>query len=319
MESENLTWFNGPVTHAHLRSSHEVDDALATEIRQFTHEAALQYLSEFSKNPYLRITDTNHAMISFKDLDNLTRPDSEAKDTWREKIINQASEETLKRTTEIRNSSSNKIIIGVEADIIGDKGQLSLNDECLRQIDFTIASFHRFIWTIFSEKEHYSPEYLIKLYLGALDNPRVRVLGHPTRLSSKLLQPLKPGDFLPVIKKMKANGVAYEINILDDLTNKQTDLNFGVIQLCQKHESPLVFGLDFHHLRDIDFLKDLSLQSEIVESNFQASFEKNRQVHFRIFRRLIKNINVLKSLGVKKELVVNNNDQDFDRWLNSRR
>ncbi len=320
MERGNLSWFGGPISHMHLRLPSEPNDAEGEENLQFTHETATYYLGKLYRNPNVRITDTAHALLSFRDLDNLRRPNLESAESWSNRIITQASVETLKRVSEMKKLANSNIIIGVEADIIDDQGHLSLDDECLQEIDFTIASFHRFIWTIFSERVYYSSEELINMYLGALDNPSVRVLGHPIRTSSKLIGPRKSEDFLPVLEKMKEKRVAYEINPLIDLSDEQQKLNLEVIKECSRVGTPLILGFDFHNMEDIDFLKDISLDNNAIEGlSLDYVFSRNADVHFGVFRRLIKNVGILKELGVGKEQIVNSSDQNFDQWINERK
>ena len=287
---------------------------------QFTHETATYYLGRLYNNPKVRITDTAHALLSFRDLDNLSRPNSETTESWSDKIITKASTETLKRVLEMKRLANNNIIMGIEVDIIDNQGHLSLNDECLKEIDFTIASFHRFIWTIFSEKVYYSPEDLVSMYLGAIDNPSVCVLGHPIRPSSKLVGSLGFDDFLPVIDKMNEKRVAYEINIIADLSNKQQELNLKIIKECSQVGTPLILGFDFHNAGGVDFLEDISLDnSKIEEPNLNDIFCQNTNIHYRVFRRLIKNIHILEKLGVTREQIVNSSDQNFDQWLAKRK
>jgi len=320
MLREELSWYRGPITHAHIRYPGEVDRISSGEILQFDHETALQYLKLLTGRSNLRITDTNHAMLSL-DVDNLEKPESESKEIWREKLINQASEETAKRIAEIRRRSNPNIIVGVEVDIIDSQGGLSLSDECLGGSDFTIASFHRYIWSVFSGRKHYQPEELIEMYMGTLDNPNVCVLGHPTNLSSKMVGVLKPEDYSPVIKKMTEKGVAYEISILKDLSRKDEELTRGVLRICGEKGTPLVLSTDFHNIPDLIEFGDLPGKEwvDVTEENLKDVFAQNAVIHYSILRRLIRNIDVLRGLDINEEQVVNSSDQRFDDWLNSRK
>lgn len=179
--NELREWLGGPVTHTHLRSEADPNFFDGTERHQFTQEAALHYLRLLTGNPDARITDTNHALIDF-DVDNLDRPKSIPKEEWRNKIVAEASTGTLTRLAKVRqNPNAKNVIIGVEADIIDDEGGLSLNNDCLSQLDFTIASFHSFIWSAFSEEHDYTKQYLLKSYENVVKNPNVVVLGHATK------------------------------------------------------------------------------------------------------------------------------------------
>lgn len=319
MKNELLEWLHGPVTHLHIRHQSEGQQADSEEFRQFDHAIAIEYLRLLSGGKDIRITDTNHALLSFTDIDNLKRPEAEDKENFAARIIKQASEETLKRIAAIKAENNSGVIMGIEADIINDRGQLSLNEECLSQLDYVVASFHRFIWSVFSEEKTYTVNYIINLYLQVLDNPHVAVLGHPARPSNKLIGEITASDYLPVLEKMRTNGVAFEVNILNDLSADDEKVNRELIQMCVKLQVPLVVSLDFHELAELEMLKDLSMEHDLSEENLQTVFKQNGQAHFRIFRRLFKNLAILQQLGVEKEMIVNHSDENFNQWLAARK
>jgi histidinol phosphatase-like PHP family hydrolase len=322
MSIENLSWFEGPFTHVHVRYPGERNEDSSWEVLQFDYDSALRYMQLLSGKTDIRITDTNHAIRPFDEIDLLNKPMSIDKDAWQEQIRKRASEEMEKRIAKIRSLSNPKIIVGVEVDIVDEQGELSLSDECLEKSDFTIASFHRFIWSIFSQEEHFTSEELIRFFEGALDNPHVFVLGHPTMPSSKMLGVLEPRDYSSVVEKMTEKGIAYEVPILCDLLGEQGKLTREVIGICGELGTPLVLSTDFHHLKDLDFLANVDIDNtptEVAESDVETLFEFNRDVHYRIVRRLIRNIDALQSLGIKKDQVINSSDQRFDDWLNARK
>lgn len=319
MKKENLTWLSGTIAHLHLRHNNEEKDVSPAELRQFTHAMALEYLHLLSGRDDIRITDTNHAMLVFSDLDNLKKPEDEDKQEWINRLTKQASDETLKRINEIREKKNSNLIVGIEADIVGDNGQLSLNEECLSQIDYVVASFHKFIRKVFSEEKLQTSESLIQAYLGVLDNPYVDVLGHSTRLSSDLENKVSIEDYRLVVEKMKEKGVTFEVNIFNDLRSSDEELTLGVVKLCIEYDVPLVMSLDFHQFQDINFLKNLPIEDEIAEEDLELFFKENKDIHFRVFRRIIKNISILEDLGVKKEMVLNSSNEGFDDWLNKRK
>lgn len=319
MSREHLSWLSGTLSHLHLRHPQERRDNPPFEIRQFTHLTALKYLNLLSGAKNMRVTDTNHALMAFADLDNLRRPEGVDKESWAHKIITHASDSTLARIEEVRRSQVPNVILGIEVDIIGSEGELSLNAEVLNKLDFVVASFHRFIWTIFSEQTRFAPDYLVRAYLSVLDNPHVDVLGHSTRVSSKITGEITVEDYRPIIEKMKMRGVAFEINIAKDLRHSSEELTLGVVRLCIEYGVPLIMSLDFHQFIDFKFLEGLPMDGEITEENVEQVFQSNGSGHFRFFRRIIRNISILQKLGVKKEMVVNASNEAFDSWLSQRR
>ncbi len=64
-----------------------------------------------------------------------------------------------------------RVFAGIEVDILGD-GALDLSDEVLAQMDIVIASVH----SLFSQPR----EEMTARILRAIENPYVRILGHPT-------------------------------------------------------------------------------------------------------------------------------------------
>lgn len=105
-----------------------------------------------------------------------------------------------------------KGIAGIEASIIGENGEIDLPDEIGEKMDLVIASMH----ALPKEKaSQASPQELArfyeKAYLGAIENPHVDVLGHPTRhLSTEVLRQI---DWDKIFKRARENGVAIEINL----------------------------------------------------------------------------------------------------------
>lgn len=294
------------------------DPTLNDEVRQFTHATALLYLDLLSGTQEMRLTDNNHAMLAHF-VDFLSRPEGADKEEWQQEVIRVASEATIARALEVKSQGQDRVIMGIEIDIIDDQGSLSLNEDALQHLDYVVASFHRFIWSIFSEQKYFTVDYLINLYLNAVDNPAISVLGHPTRALSKLLNPITPKDYRPLIEKMAKKKIAFEVNIFKDLASEGETLTREVVKICVENQTPITLSLDFHDLREIPFLNGLLIDGEVSEETMTEFFEKNTHVHYRIFRRLIKNIKILKQLGVDRSQVINANNKQFDTWLASRK
>lgn len=95
-----------------------------------------------------------------------------------------------------------KIFHGLEADILSD-GDIDLEDDCLAELDFVIASVHSQLGM-----DH---EAMTQRILKAVSHPAVRVLGHPT---GRLLLGRKgfSFDWDKVLDACAARGVAIECN-----------------------------------------------------------------------------------------------------------
>ena len=95
-----------------------------------------------------------------------------------------------------------KIYSGIESDILSD-GSLDYPDDVLAELDLIIASIHSNL--------NMDIEKSTKRLITAIENPRTRILGHPT---GRLLLSRKayPIDFERVIDACAANNVVIEVN-----------------------------------------------------------------------------------------------------------
>jgi len=131
-----------------------------------------------------------------------------------------------------------RVFAGIEVDILGD-GQLDLPDEVLAEMDVVIASVH----TLFQQPK----EEMTARVLRAVENPYVRVLGHPT---GRLL--LKREAFaldLPaVLKRCAELGVAVEHNAAPE----RLDLNERDLRLAKEMGCKMVVNTDAHDTRHME-------------------------------------------------------------------
>jgi DNA polymerase (family 10) len=95
-----------------------------------------------------------------------------------------------------------RILKGIEVDILED-GTLDLPDPLLARLDVVVASLHR--------RGRLTGAAQTQRILRAMENPYVRILGHPT---ARLLDEREPLDFdmLKVLRKARARGIAMELN-----------------------------------------------------------------------------------------------------------
>lgn len=95
-----------------------------------------------------------------------------------------------------------RILMGSEVDILRD-GSLDYPDEVLRELDFVVASVHG---SFLMEEEE-----MTRRICGALENPNVDALGHPTGRLIAQREPYKV-DIDAVIETARAHDKALEIN-----------------------------------------------------------------------------------------------------------
>ena len=126
---------------------------------------------------------------------------------------------------------------GIEVDILGD-GALDLDDEVLAQMDVVIASVH----TRFEQ----SREEMTARVLRAIENPYVRILGHPT---GRLLLRREPFalDMGAVLRRAAELGVAVEHNAAPE----RLDLNDRDLRLAKELGCKIVIDSDSHDARNL--------------------------------------------------------------------
>ena len=149
----------------------------------------------------------------------------------------------IRRIREVEQELDGKIRIfpGIEVDILAD-GALDLSNEVLAQIDVVIASVH----SLFNQPE----EEMTARILRAIENPYVRILGHPT---GRLL--LRREGFqlnLPAILRRAAElGVAMEHNAYPD----RLDLCDRDLRLARELGCKISINTDSHHTSHLEKMR----------------------------------------------------------------
>lgn len=149
----------------------------------------------------------------------------------------------LRRIHEVEHEMEGRIRIftGIEVDILGD-GALDLSDKVLAQMDVVIASVH----TLFNQPE----AEMTARVLRAIENPYVRVLGHPT---GRLLLRREPFaiDLDTVLKRAAELGVAVEQNA----SPERLDLNDRNLRLAKELGCRMVVNTDAHHVSHLEKIR----------------------------------------------------------------
>ncbi|HUB00828.1 MAG TPA: DNA polymerase/3'-5' exonuclease PolX [Terracidiphilus sp.] len=130
-----------------------------------------------------------------------------------------------------------RVFAGIEVDILGD-GALDLDDEVLAQMEIVIASVH----TRFEQ----SQEEMTARVLRAIENPNVRILGHPT---GRLLLRREPFalDMGAVLRRAAELGVAVEHNAAPE----RLDLCDRDLRLAKELGCRIVMNSDSHDSRNL--------------------------------------------------------------------
>ncbi len=134
-----------------------------------------------------------------------------------------------------------EIWAGTEVDILGD-GKLDYPDSLLKQFDIVLASIH-------SRMNQPADEMTARL-LKALDNPYVRILGHPTGRHLLKRDPY-PFDIERVFEAAKRNGVILELNG----NPERLDLCDRHVKLVRDKGMKVIISTDAHHPDHFDFMR----------------------------------------------------------------
>jgi DNA polymerase (family 10) len=151
--------------------------------------------------------------------------------------------EHVKRIREVDAEMAGRIrvLAGVEVDILGE-GELDLADETLAEMDIVVASVHsRFDQPV---------EQMTERILRAVENPNVRILGHPT--GRKVLKRDAYAVHMDTILKRAAQlGVAVEHNA----NPARADLNDLHLRMAKQHGCKIVANTDAHSTAELDMIR----------------------------------------------------------------
>jgi DNA polymerase (family X) len=134
-----------------------------------------------------------------------------------------------------------RVLPGIEVDILAD-GALDLDDSTLAQMDIVVASVH----------SHFAQplEEMTARVLRALENPHVRILGHPT--GRKVLnREAYAINIDSILRRAAALGVAVEHNA----SPARSDLNDLNLRLAREHGCKIVVDTDAHATEELDQMR----------------------------------------------------------------
>ena len=133
------------------------------------------------------------------------------------------------------------VLKGCEVDI-RDDGSLALPDDALERLDVVIGAVH--------SRFELSREAQTERIIRAMDNPHLRILGHPT---GRLLGERPPYDMdVPrLIEAARERGVILEINA------QPTRLDLDDVYAKAAKEAGVLFAIstDAHHASQLDFMR----------------------------------------------------------------
>ena len=139
------------------------------------------------------------------------------------------------------------ILKGIECDIL-EKGGMDLPDDVLAEADWVIASVH------YGQQQ--PREQITDRILGALENPHVSIIAHPT---GRLIGRREPYavDLDAVFAAAARNGKLMEINA----NPARLDLDDVACAAAKRHGIPIVISSDAHSTSGLDVLRYGVLQA----------------------------------------------------------
>lgn len=149
-----------------------------------------------------------------------------------------------KSIEEIRPEFEGRLVIlkGIECDIL-EKGGMDLPDDCLAEADWVLASVH------YGQRQ--SRDEITERILGAIENPHVDCIAHPTgRLINR--RPPYDVDLDRVMKAAKRHRTMLELNA----NPARLDLNDVHLATAKKTGIPIVINTDAHSVDGLGVMSE---------------------------------------------------------------
>jgi len=165
-----------------------------------------------------------------------------------------------------------ELALGVELNIIDDKGEVDLSEHLLKQMDICIASLHAPCIRPGTMKEN------TNAVVNTMKNPYVNIIGHPD-------DGRYPLDYKKVVKAAKKHHVLLEVNN-SSLNPEGFRLNTHendtiMLKLCMEYEQPVVIGSDAHwmsqvgtHDRAKSLIDEIEFPYDLVMNYHLEEFKK---------------------------------------------
>lgn len=151
------------------------------------------------------------------------------------------------------------ILYGAETNILDNSGELDLENDILKNLDYCIASMHTPV------KKPGSIEENTQAYIEAMKNPYVKIIGHcsDTRY---------PADFQTMVEAAVKYNVLLEINNSSlSPEGYRGDTRFNdlmILNLCKHYNHPVILSSDSHgpqHVGDVAYAMELCKKAQMPD------------------------------------------------------
>ena len=161
-----------------------------------------------------------------------------------------------------------RLFMGVELNIMNEKGEVDLPESTLCQMDIAIASIHGPCY-----KGERTEEAITAAYLAAMENPLIHIIGHPDDGRYEV-------DYEALVQGAREYGKVLELNnhSMDPDCNRENAVENDTIMLeyCKKYRVPVVMDSDAHFdllIGEFDLARDL-----LTKLDFPEELVLNRSV-----------------------------------------
>lgn len=154
-----------------------------------------------------------------------------------------------------------RLLLGAELNIIDYEGSIDITDPyTIGCMDYVIAGLHSLCYTDGNRKQNTSA------LVGAIENPHVHIISHPCDGTASTF------DVEAVVLASKRTGTLLELNNSSLNPNRHKTLAYGLfaemLQLCKRHDVPVILGSDAHHTSYVcfyDFLQPLLAETDFPD------------------------------------------------------
>jgi len=197
-------------------------------------KATLQEMIEAAKErglKYIAITDHSQRVTMARGLD-----PTRLRKQWKE--VDKLNKDLGKSFT---------VLKGIECDIL-EKGGMDLPDDVLAEADWVLASVH------YGQQQ--SQDQITERILGAVENPNVSAIAHPTGRLINRRDPYEV-DLDQLFRAVKEYGKLLELNA----NPMRLDLNDVYCAAAKRHGIPIVISTDAHSVTGLDVMRYGILQA----------------------------------------------------------
>lgn len=189
--------------------------------------------------------------------------------------------EEIKRLNEVYNPKGLRILLGIEANIIGLDGTLDVSEDFISQLDILLMGYHygatpigirdayKLYWTtqiskLFDSKSEYAIDIMTETYLKSMDKYKIHIITHPGSKAKVHIE--------EVAKKALSVGTSLEISSKHDELSiesleKIKDIPVGLYINSDAHEPARIGdvqkGIDKAIKSGIDMNRIINIKLEV--------------------------------------------------------